>query len=141
MMLMKMTIPNGCKGIWHVVLFTFVSGYRVEKGTVIFINNYEINNNEKYWHAPSEFRPERFIVDGKVTRPEYLIPFSTGKRTFIGQHIVQCNSFLLVSTILQHFDVPADPSSIRTYPACIAVPPDTFSLAFTPRNVNSVHSS
>jgi len=124
-----------------VVLFTFVSGYHVEKGTLIFINNYEINNSEKYWDAPNEFRPERFIVDGKVTRPEYFIPFSTGKRTCIGQRLVQGYSFLLASTILQHFDVTADPLSIRTYPACVAVPLDTFSLTFTPRNVNSVHSN
>ena len=128
-------------GIWHMVLFTFVTGYHVEKGTIIFINNYDINNNEKYWDAPSEFRPERFIVDGKVTRPEYFIPFSTGKRTCIGQRLLQGYSFLLVSTTLQHFDITADPSSIRTYPACIAVPTDTFSLTFTPRNVNSVHSN
>jgi cytochrome P450 family 307 subfamily A len=119
----------------------FVSGYHVEKGTIIFINNYEINNSEKYWDAPSEFRPERFIVDGKVTRPEYFIPFSTGKRTCIGQRLVQGYSFLLASTILQHFDVTADPLSIRTYPACAAVPLDTFSLTFTPRSVSSVHSN
>ena len=128
-------------GNWHVVLLTFVSGYHVEKGTIIFINNYEINNSEKYWDAPSEFRPERFIADGKVTRPDYFIPFSTGKRTCIGQRLVQGFSFLLVSTILQHFDVTADPSSIRIYPACIAVPPDTFSLTFSPRNFDSVHSN
>jgi cytochrome P450 family 307 subfamily A len=124
------------------VSFSFVSGYRVEKGTLVFINNHHLNSGEMYWEAPKEFRPERFIVDGKVTRPEYFIPFSTGKRTCIGQRLVQGISFILTASILQHFDVTSsDPSSIRTYPACVAIPLDTFSLTFTPRKVTSVHST
>ena len=133
--------PSVCNSNLSRGIFIFISGYNVERGTIIFINNYEINTSEKYWEAPTEFRPERFIVDGKVTRPEYFIPFSTGKRTCIGQRLVQGFSFIVVSSILQHYDITADLSSIRTYPACVAVPRDTFSITFTSRNVDFVHSN
>jgi cytochrome P450 family 307 subfamily A len=76
-----------------------------------------------------------------VTRPEYFIPFSTGRRTCIGQRLVQGFTFIIIASILQHYDVTSsNPSSIRTYQACVALPMDTFSLTFTPRNLASAHS-
>jgi cytochrome P450 family 307 subfamily A len=113
----------------------------VEKGTVVFINNFLLNCSEKYWEAASEFRPERFIKGGKVTRPEFFIPFSTGRRTCIGQRLVQGFAFIIIASVLQHYDISSsNPSSIRTYPACVALPMDTFSLIFKPRNLASALS-
>nr|CAD7611020.1 unnamed protein product [Timema genevievae] len=116
--------------------FLFFSGYTVEKGTVVFLNNYELNIGEQYWSNPQLFQPERFLSkEGNVTKPEYFIPFSTGKRMCIGQRLVQGFSFILLASIIQHFDVSADQNTeIRTYPACVAVPPDTFPLIFIPRS-------
>nr|CAD7406546.1 unnamed protein product [Timema poppensis] len=115
---------------------TSIAGYTVEKGTVVFLNNYELNIGDQYWSNPQLFQPERFLSkEGNVTKPEYFIPFSTGKRMCIGQRLVQGFSFILLASIIQHFDVSADQNTeIRTYPACVAVPPDTFPLIFTPRD-------
>ena len=38
-----------------------VSGYGIQKGTMVFINNYELNTSEKYWNEPDIFNPERFL--------------------------------------------------------------------------------
>lgn len=38
-----------------------VDGYTIEKGTVIMINNYKLNTDEKYWENPKEYNPERFL--------------------------------------------------------------------------------
>ncbi|XP_013141981.1 PREDICTED: cytochrome P450 307a1-like [Papilio polytes] len=38
-----------------------IAGYGVEKGTVVFINNYELNKSEKYWNEPEKFDPSRFL--------------------------------------------------------------------------------
>lgn len=43
-----------------------VGGYGVEKGTVVFINNYELNRSEKYWDRPEKFDPSRFLEKSKV---------------------------------------------------------------------------
>lgn len=31
------------------------------------------------WEEPEKFKPERFLKDGKVFKPDYFIPFSVGK--------------------------------------------------------------
>lgn len=47
----------------HVAMETAnVNGYTIEKGTVIMINNYKLNTDEKYWDNPKAYDPERFLV-------------------------------------------------------------------------------
>lgn len=107
----------------------------MDKGTVVFLNNYELNTGDLYWTEPEAFRPERFLAaTGSVVKPEHFIPFSTGKRTCIGQRLVQSCAFVLLASLLQTYDVSApDVAAIQTFPACVAVPPDSFALVFTPR--------
>lgn len=44
-----------------------VSGYGISKGTIVFINNYELNTSPKYWEDPEEFEPERFLEEIPAT--------------------------------------------------------------------------
>lgn len=155
-----------------------IAGYGVTKGTVVFINNYELNTCDKYWEQPETFDPARFVervlVDAvksdssaaemhydsgyenedadSVTsepttdcaKPTYVtrvrkniphfLPFSIGKRTCIGQNLVKGFSFIMLANIMQTFDVSvSDPALIKMYPACVAVPADTYPLQFHPR--------
>ncbi|XP_045541247.1 cytochrome P450 307a1-like [Papilio machaon] len=43
-----------------------IAGYGIEKGTVVFINNYELNTSEKYWDEPEKFDPNRFLERNKI---------------------------------------------------------------------------
>lgn len=131
---------------------TCIAGYGIAKDTIIFINNHELNTNEKYWENPKEFIPERFLetvpahkVDknASMNAPEitrikknipHFLPFSIGKRTCIGQNLVRCYSFLLITNILQNFNLTAVKSEeVKFYPSCLALPPQTFSILLTPR--------
>lgn len=119
---------------------TDIHGYPVKKDTVIFINNYELNLGEFYWGNDSMcFRPERFFVniDDKiqVRKPEYFVPFSTGKRTCIGQKLVQGFAFVLVTALLSKFYVTPASTDLNQQlrPGSVAVPPDSFHLILTPR--------
>lgn len=114
---------------------TSIDGYEIKKGTMVFINNYELNVGKEYWEDPEEFRPERFLVNGNVVKPAHFIPFSTGKRTCIGQRLVQCFSFIILATLLQHYDISTT-DEVKTQPGCVAVPPDCFKLVLTPRRLN-----
>lgn len=115
---------------------TEIDGYLVPKGTMVFVNNYELNLGEEYWTDPELFKPERFLnADGAVVKPAHFIPFSTGKRTCIGQRLVQCFSFILLATLVQQYDIRAA-GGLKTQPGCVAVPPDCFKLVLTPRRVN-----
>ncbi|KAK3921920.1 Cytochrome P450 307a1 [Frankliniella fusca] len=118
---------------------TTIAGYQVDKGTMVFINNHELNTGEAYWDEPAAFRPERFLQTTKdgstvVVKPAHFIPFSTGKRTCIGYRLVQSCSFVLLASLLQNYNVTVDPAHpVVTYTATVALPPDTFPLAFAPR--------
>lgn len=114
---------------------TEVGGFTVNKGTVIFINNYELNLGGEYWDDPLAFKPERFLsANNTVVKPAHFIPFSTGKRTCIGQRLVQCFSFIILATILQNFDI-TPVGEVKVRPGCMAVPPDCFKLQLTSRKL------
>ena len=77
-----------------------IGEYHLPKGTQVVPNIFSIHMNEKYFDNPEEFRPERFIdEDGKAVRPEYLIPFSIGKRACPGE-IFARNELLIVTAYL-----------------------------------------
>lgn len=112
---------------------TEIAGYSVPKGTMVFVNNYELNLGEDYWDEPTCFKPERFLTaEGSVVKPAHFIPFSTGKRTCIGQRLVQCFSFIILATLLQQYDIKPV-GDLTTQPGCVAVPPDCFQLLLSPR--------
>nr|CAH7734882.1 unnamed protein product [Callosobruchus chinensis]CAH7738788.1 unnamed protein product [Callosobruchus chinensis] len=111
---------------------TEIDGFAVPKDTMVFINNLELNMGEEYWSVPKKFMPERFLSPaGKVVKPA-LIPFSKGKRTCIGQRLVQCFSFLLIGSLFQSYDVTAG-GKVETKLGCLAVHPDSFKLVLRPR--------
>ncbi|XP_044731214.1 cytochrome P450 307a1-like [Chrysoperla carnea] len=80
-----------------------VGGYKVPKDTLIFLNNYELNMSEKLWDEPNAFKPERFIKNGKVQKPDYFLPFGGGKRSCMGYKMVQLIGFSILSNIIQSY--------------------------------------
>ena len=45
---------------------TIIAGYGVMEGTIVFINNYDLNTSEKYWKNPKDFSPDRFLENVTV---------------------------------------------------------------------------
>lgn len=67
-------------------------------------------------------------------KPAHFIPFGTGKRTCIGQQLVNGFSFVLVAGIVQHFDLNvSDPTLLNIKAACVALPPNAFPMVVTSR--------
>nr|QST15038.1 CYP307A1 protein [Diaphanosoma celebensis] len=114
---------------------TCIAGYDIKEGTMVFLNNYELNVSSDYWEQPLVFDPSRFIKNGKIVKPEYFIPFSTGKRACMGYRLVQHVSFVALATLLQSFDVSVpNADKIQLPKACVAVHPDAFHVVLTPRS-------
>ncbi|XP_069722814.1 cytochrome P450 1A5-like [Phaenicophaeus curvirostris] len=87
---------------------TVLNGYYIPKDRCVFVNQWQVNHDEKLWKDPMTFNPERFLnaertevnkVDG-----EKVIIFGLGKRRCIGENIARWQVFLFLSTLLQQLE-------------------------------------
>jgi 26-hydroxylase len=61
-----------------------LNGYQIPKNTQVIPLLHAVHMDPTLWDKPEEFRPTRFLNDeGKVTKPEYFIPFGVGKFHFL----------------------------------------------------------
>ncbi len=70
------------------------------------MHQYSILNDEKYWEKPNEFKPERFLENGKFlsSRPSAFIPFGLGRRVCLGEKLALADLFLVLVRFLQATD-------------------------------------
>ncbi|XP_061303304.1 cytochrome P450 1A5-like [Pezoporus flaviventris] len=87
---------------------TVLNGYYIPKDRCVFINQWQVNHDEKLWKDPRTFKPERFLsADGtevnKVEGMKVLI-FGLGKRNCAGETIARWEVFLFLTTLLQQLE-------------------------------------
>lgn len=102
-------VPNG---VQHRALEgKEFQGYFIPKDAWIMPNMHYIHHDPKIWGDPENFRPARFIVDGKYKKSENLIPFQIGRRQCVGETLARDTIFLYLTNIFQRFDISFDPNS------------------------------
>ena len=82
--------------------------YEIPKGTFVFPNLYGLMHDENHFKNPETFDPRRFLAEKKngpmVFQPdERVIPFSTGKRSCLGQTLAEKELFLFFTGLMQNF--------------------------------------
>ncbi|CAF1552887.1 unnamed protein product [Didymodactylos carnosus] len=75
----------------------------IKKGTDILLNFFMLHHSEKYWTNPWTFDPRRFL-DGTL-EPSIFLPFSAGPRSCIGQNFAMLEAKIMLSMIVQRFDL------------------------------------
>nr|KAG5708851.1 hypothetical protein BaRGS_009260 [Batillaria attramentaria] len=79
-------------------------GHVLPKDTMVLPFLESVLHDSELWENPLSFRPERFIgPDGKLTKPDEFIPFSTGRRLCVGESLARMELFLYLATMIQHF--------------------------------------
>ncbi|XP_035673491.1 cytochrome P450 2J5-like [Branchiostoma floridae] len=80
-------------------------GFDIAKGTYLAPNLRSVHMDPEAWPDPEIFDPNRFLdVESKVVKnPPSFLPFSTGRRSCLGEQLAKMELFLLFSAILQHF--------------------------------------
>ncbi|KAK4877820.1 hypothetical protein RN001_010326 [Aquatica leii] len=113
---------------------TSINGFRIPKGTLVFLNNYDLSMSEKLWEEPEKFKPERFIVNNHIIKPEHFLPFGGGRRSCMGFRMVQLVSFGILSTLLQNFNIlPLENACYKVPIGSLALPKNTFEFKFVRR--------
>ncbi|XP_046505359.1 cytochrome P450 2B11-like [Equus quagga] len=126
-------------GVPHVVTNdTHFRGYIIPKGTEVYPILSSALHDPRYFEKPDAFNPDRFLdASGALKKNEAFIPFSTGKRTCLGEGIARTELFLFFTTILQNFSVasPVAPEDIDLTPreSGVGKLPPIYQISFLPR--------
>ena len=79
---------------------TELDGYRIPKGTIVFISPYVLHRRPDLYPDPERFDPGRFDHDAERARPRHsYIPFGVGPRTCIGNHFTLMEGQLVLATL------------------------------------------
>jgi len=90
-----------------------IQDYLIPVDTMIIPNLYSCHFDKEYWGDPEIFKPNRFLdTDGKtILKHEPFIPFSYGKRICPGENLANLELFLIITSILQNFQISTDPDN------------------------------
>lgn len=106
-----------CSGALHRVCakkYTFDDlGIAIDAGVKIIIPIQAIQNDQKYFDKPSEFRPERFSNNAAEFHKYAYLPFGEGPRACIGGRLGEMQSLAGLAAVLQRFTVEPAPSTKR----------------------------
>ena len=98
-----------------------LDGYRIPAGSRVLVNIYNIHRHPEFWSSPDDFHPERFI-EGNYDRKAYL-PFSTGQRMCIGNHLATTEAVMLIAQIAKSFVLQLDLSEVVEPEAAVTLRP------------------
>ena len=82
---------------------TVIGDYALKANSLAIFSIYNLHHHAEFWDKPEEFNPERFLTSEK-RRFNYM-PFGTGERICIGNHFAQMEAQLLLSMIIQQYDM------------------------------------
>jgi cytochrome P450 len=81
-----------------------IGGYRIPKGSNVFLSPYVTHRHPAFWDDPERFDPERFTPERAAGRPRFAyFPFGGGPRQCIGNNFALLEAQLLLATIFQRY--------------------------------------
>jgi cytochrome P450 len=103
-----------------------IGGYRVPKGTQVFLFQWATQRDPRFYEEPNAFRPERWTADFIERLPKYAyFPFGGGPRVCIGTSFAMMEIILCLATIGQRFRLEIDRDHpVSIYPAMSLRPRD-----------------
>jgi len=87
-----------------------IGGYHVPKGTQMYLPQWLVHRDARWFDDPESFRPERWDNDliKRLPRCAYF-PFGDGPRICIGNHFAMMEAVLILATIASRYRLSAQP--------------------------------
>lgn len=83
-----------------------IQGYQIPKKALVLVPAYLTHRHPKFWDKPEEFIPERFTEAEASKRHKFAYyPFGGGSRICIGNQFALMEATLILSTLVQCFDL------------------------------------
>lgn len=103
-----------------------IGGYRVRAGSQVFMVQWTMHRNPRYFEDPEEFRPERWTEDFEKRLPRFAyFPFGGGPRLCIGNSFAIMEAVLILATIAQRFKLALAPGQTVTPWPSVTLRPKT----------------
>jgi cytochrome P450 len=96
-----------------------IGGYAIPKGAQMFLVQWVVQRDPRWFDEPEAFRPERWDNDllRRLPRGAYF-PFGDGPRVCIGNHFAMLEAVLVLATIGQRFTLePASGFQLKLVPS------------------------
>lgn len=78
--------------------------YFMPKGTTVFLCQYVMHRDERYFSDPERFDPDRWTSEARASRPRFsYFPFGAGARQCIGESFAWMEGILMLATIAQRW--------------------------------------
>ncbi|CAL8320311.1 unnamed protein product [Merluccius merluccius] len=116
-----------------------VGGYLFPKKTLFHLCHYAVSYDEKVFPEPHAFRPSRWLRTDTQPKnhPFGSVPFGFGIRACLGRRLAELEMYLLLSRLMQHFEVRPDPSgcTVKAVTRTLHAPAKPINLQFIDRKV------
>ncbi|KFA76891.1 hypothetical protein S40288_09298 [Stachybotrys chartarum IBT 40288] len=97
--------PVGPQGLPRKSTGMTVDGNFVPKGTEFYVSSWTVSHDERYFHGPTTFKPERWIDPNCQDVKEASQPFSSGPRVCIGRTFAYAQMSLELAKIVWKYDM------------------------------------
>uniref|UniRef100_A0A8D1MQY0 Steroid 17-alpha-hydroxylase/17,20 lyase n=1 Tax=Sus scrofa TaxID=9823 RepID=A0A8D1MQY0_PIG len=92
----------------RAIIDSSIGEFTIDKDTDVVVNLWALHHNEKEWHRPDLFMPERFLdpTGTQLISPSLsYLPFGAGPRSCVGEMLARQELFLFTAGLLQRFDL------------------------------------
>ncbi|KAJ3592271.1 hypothetical protein NHX12_007399, partial [Muraenolepis orangiensis] len=116
-----------------------VGGYLFPKRTLFHLCHYAVSYDETVFPEPHAFRPSRWLrTDNRQqakNHPFGSVPFGFGIRACLGRRLAELEMYLLMSRLIQRFEVRPDPSgcTVTAVTRTVHAPAQPINLQFIDR--------
>ena len=93
-----------------------------------------ITHNPEFFHEPNNFKPSRFLQDGKFVTDVRVCPFSVGLRNCIGKQLAMDQYFIFGTQIVLRFKIVTHSGAIRSDKTRLILAPKPMKLKFIRRS-------
>jgi cytochrome P450 len=92
-----------------------IAGYRIPTGTTVFMPQWTIHRDPRWFDDPESFRPDRWEHGFQEKLPRYAyFPFGGGPRICIGNNFALMEASLLLATIARQYRLELTPDAVVT---------------------------
>ena len=101
-----------------------IGGYVIPKGAVVFVSQFALHRDPRWFTNPLAFQPERWTPQFKASLPRYAyFPFGAGPRQCIGESLAWLEEILVLATIAQRWRLRVIPGYSESLIGSISLRP------------------